>query len=83
MEVENNCKLEHRAVIKFLILEQVQAKEIFERMSAVYGTEYPSYATVKRWAAEFKRGNNRSVTTHAQDAQQKAALTKMFKVSGN
>ena len=34
----------------------MQAKEIFERMAAVYGTECPSYATVKRWAAEFKRG---------------------------
>ena len=56
MQNDNNAKLEHRAVIKFLILEQVQAKEIFERMSNVYGTDCPSYATVKRWAAEFKRG---------------------------
>ena len=53
MQKDNNTKLKHRAVIKFLILEQVQAKEIFERMAAVYGTECPSYATVKRWAAEF------------------------------
>lgn len=56
MQEDNNTKLEYRAIIKFLILEQVQAKEIFERMTAVYGTECPSYSTVKRWAAEFKRG---------------------------
>ena len=55
MQEDNNTKLEHRAVIKFLILEQVQAKEIFERMTAVYGTKCPSYATVKRWAAEFNK----------------------------
>ena len=52
----NLSKIRHRAVIEFLTLENVQPQEIHVRMSNVYGTEAPSYATVKRWAAEFRRG---------------------------
>lgn len=48
--------LRHRAVIQFLTLEGKKPKEIFERMGNVYGTSAPSYTTVKKWAAEFKRG---------------------------
>jgi len=33
-------------------------KEIHERMVNVYGTDVPSYATVTRWAKEFKRGRD-------------------------
>src|SRR5579863_6339993 len=53
MKMDN---LRHRAVIQFLTLEDKKPKEIFERMGKVYGTSAPSYTTVKKWAAEFKRG---------------------------
>lgn len=56
-EVENS-KIELRSVIKFLTLEGNGPKDIHLRMANVYGDEAPSYATVKRWAAEFKRGRN-------------------------
>ncbi len=56
MDFEDNSKMEHRAVIKFLTLEGVIPKEINDRMVTVYGEESPSSATVKRWALEFKRG---------------------------
>ena len=49
-------KCEYRAVIKFLTLENRSANNIYERLTNVYGDSAPSYATVTRWVAEFKRG---------------------------
>ena len=49
-------KIRYRAVIEFLTLENVQPQQIHNRMIVVYGENAPSYATVKRWAAEFRRG---------------------------
>jgi len=53
MKMEN---LRFRAVIQFLTLEGKKPQEIFDRMGNVYGTSAPCYTTVKKWAAEFKRG---------------------------
>jgi histone-lysine N-methyltransferase SETMAR len=52
----NNLKF--RAVIEFLVLEGIQPSEIHERMQNAYTTSTPSYSTVKKWAAEFKRGRH-------------------------
>ncbi|XP_075984950.1 protein GVQW3-like [Anticarsia gemmatalis] len=49
-------KLEHRAVIKFLVKKGKSAKDIFEEMSTVYGESGPSSATVKRWTRLFQQG---------------------------
>ena len=49
-------KIRYRAVIEFLTLENVQPQQIHNQMVVVYGENAPSYATVKRWAAEFRRG---------------------------
>lgn len=49
-------KSEYRAVIKFLTLEKQPANHIHERLVNVYGDSAPSYATVRRWVAEVKRG---------------------------
>ena len=43
-------KIRYRAVMN------VQPQQIHNRMIVVYGENAPSYATVKRWAAEFRRG---------------------------
>lgn len=48
--------MKHRAVIEFLTKEDQCPKNIHQRMLRVYGDSAPSYATVKRWSAEFKRG---------------------------
>ena len=49
-------KIRHRAVIEFLTLENIQPQQIHNRMVVVYGEDAPSYATVKRSAAAFRRG---------------------------
>ncbi|XP_050514974.1 protein GVQW3-like [Diabrotica virgifera virgifera] len=49
-------KIKYRAVIEFLFLEGLKAKEIYERMLEVYKNSSPSISTVQRWVAEFKRG---------------------------
>ena len=49
-------KIEHRSVIKFLTLEGESPINIFNRMQKVYEDSSPSYSTVKKWAAEYKRG---------------------------
>jgi len=54
--MSDSNKIRYRAVIEFLTLENVQPQQIHNRMIVVYGDQAPSYATVKRWAAEFRRG---------------------------
>jgi hypothetical protein len=48
--------IEARAVIKFLTKESETPTHIHQRMIIVYGDGCPSFASVKRWAAEFKQG---------------------------
>ena len=48
--VDKMDKIEQRAVIKFLTLEGIAAKEIHERMAKVYKDNGPSYDVVKDWA---------------------------------
>lgn len=49
-------KIEQRAVIKYLFKKKLTPKEIHEDMSTTLGESVPSYTTVKKWVAEFKRG---------------------------
>ncbi|XP_067667447.1 protein GVQW3-like [Haliotis asinina] len=42
--------------IKFLVLEGNTAKQVEERLTAVYKESSPSAATMKRWVKEFQRG---------------------------
>lgn len=51
-------KIEHRAVMKFLTLEKISPKEIFDRMAVVYQDSAPSYSTVKEWTSRFKCGQD-------------------------
>ena len=49
--------LETRAVIKFFFFLQGKArKEIHAILTETLGEHAPSYATVKNWVAQFKRG---------------------------
>jgi histone-lysine N-methyltransferase SETMAR len=50
-------KTEYRAVIKcFVHIKGVTSNEIYSRFIKVYGDSSPSFSTIKKWAAQFKRG---------------------------
>ena len=48
--------IEYRAVIKFFVKECLTSNEIQSKFIKVYGDSSPSFSTIKKWAAEFKRG---------------------------
>jgi transposase len=49
-------KTEYRVVIKFFVKESLTPNEIHSKFIKVYGDSYPSFSTIQKWAAEFKRG---------------------------
>jgi len=49
-------KSEYRAVINFVVKEGLTPNEIHSKFIKVYGDSSPSFSTIKKWAAEFKRG---------------------------
>ena len=51
-----SSKVEQRAVILYLFLKGKKGKEIQGELADVYWSSAPSYAQVKFWVGEFKRG---------------------------
>ena len=51
-------KIEYRAVIKYLNLKGLTPTQIHDDMVIILGDDAPSFATVKRWVADFKRGRS-------------------------
>jgi transposase len=52
-------KTEYRAVIKFFVKEGLMPNKIHSKFIKFYGDSSPSSSTIKKWAAEFKRGCTR------------------------
>jgi len=50
-------KIKYRVVIKFFVKEGLTSNEIHSKFIKVYGDSSPSFSTIKKWAAEFKRGH--------------------------
>ena len=49
-------KVEYFSVIRYLYLKGETGKEIHGELADVYRSSAPSYAQVKFWKGEFKRG---------------------------
>jgi len=49
-------KIEYRAVITFLVKEGLRQNEIHSMFINFYADSSPSFSTIKKWAAEYKRG---------------------------
>ena len=49
-------KVEYRAIIRYLYLKGETGNEIHGEWADVYGSSAPSYAQIKFWVWEFKRG---------------------------
>ena len=51
-----SSKVEYRAVIRYLYLKDKTGKDVHGELADVYRSSAPSYAQVKFWVGEFKRG---------------------------
>jgi transposase len=49
-------KIEYRVVIKLFVKEGLTANAIYSKFIKVYVDSSASFSTIKKWAAEFKRG---------------------------
>ena len=67
-------KLKNRAVIEYLFKNGLAVQEIHKDMVNVLGESAPSYATVKNWVAEFKRGRT-SLEDEPREGRPKTAST--------
>jgi transposase len=67
-------KIEYRAVIKFFLKEGLSPNEIYSKFINIYGDSSPSFATNKKWAAEFKRGRT-SLECDPREGRPKSATT--------
>jgi histone-lysine N-methyltransferase SETMAR len=67
-------KIEYRAVINFFVKEGLTSNEIYSKFIKVYGDSSPSFSTIKKWAAEFKRGRT-SLEDDPREGRPKSATT--------
>jgi histone-lysine N-methyltransferase SETMAR len=67
-------KIEYCAVIKFFIKEGLMPNEIHLKFIKVYVDFSPSFLTIKKWAAEFKRGHT-SLEDDPREGRPKSATT--------
>jgi transposase len=67
-------KIEYRAVIKFFVKEGLTPHEIHSKFIKVYGDSSPSFSTIKKWAAEFRRGCH-SLEYDPREGRTKSATT--------
>jgi len=65
---------EYRAVIKFFVNEGITPNEIHSKFIKVYGDSSPSFSTIKKWAAQFKRGRT-SLEDDPREGHPKSAIT--------
>jgi transposase len=49
-------KIEYRAVTKFSVKEGLTPNKIHSKLIEGYGDSSPSFSTIYKWAAQFKRG---------------------------
>ena len=54
---DNDMSFRQRAVIEFLVKEEIPAAEIHQRLQRVYGSVCMGASSVRRWVKHFKDGN--------------------------
>ena len=66
---DNDMSFGQRAVIEFLVKEELPAAEIHQRLRRAYGNVCMGASRVRRWVKHFKDGN-----TSIQDQTRRVAL---------
>jgi len=54
---DNDMSFRQRAVIEFLVKEEIPAAEIHQRLQCAYGSVCMGASSVRRWVKHFKNGN--------------------------
>jgi histone-lysine N-methyltransferase SETMAR len=67
-------KIEYRAVIKCFVKEGLTPNEIHSKFIKVYADSSPSFSTIWKWAAQFKRGRT-SLEDDPREGRPKSATT--------
>jgi histone-lysine N-methyltransferase SETMAR len=67
-------KIEYRTVIKLFVKEDLTTNEQHSKFIKVYGDSSPLFSTIKKWAAEFKRGRT-SLEDDPREGRPKSATT--------
>jgi transposase len=70
-------RTEYRAVIKFFVKEGLMTNDIHLKFVKVYGDSSPSFSTIKKWAAAFKRGHT-SLEVDLCEGRPESATTSEF-----
>ena len=56
---DNDMSFRQRAIIEFLVKEEIPAAEIHQRLQRAYGSVCMGASSVRRWVKHFKGGKKR------------------------
>ena len=75
---DNNMSFRQRAVIEFLVKEEILAAEIHQRLQRAYGSVCMGASSVRRWVKHFKDGNT-SIQDQPRSSRPRTASTERNK----
>ena len=58
---DNDMSFRQRALIKFLVKEEIPAAEIHQRLQRAYGNVCMGASSVRRWVKHFKDGKKEAI----------------------
>jgi len=72
---DNDMSFRQRAVIEFLVKEEIRTAEIHQRLQRAYGSVCMSASSVRRWVKHFKDGS-KSIQDEPRSGRPRTASTK-------
>jgi len=75
---DNDMSFRQRAVIEFLVKEEIPAAEIHQRLQRAYGSVCMGASSVRRWVKHFKDGNT-SIQDQPRSGRPRTASTERNK----
>ena len=58
---DNDMSFRRRAIIEFLVKEEIRAAEIHQRLQRAYGSVCVGASSVRRWVKHFKDGKKEAI----------------------